>query len=1356
VTVGAPVTSTGNITYSGGSFTQSSGSTLTATGAESVIKVVADTTTLTQNLTASNNGIVAFEPRTTSRPILVKTSATSAENTNNLVMTPGELQTRVNALTLRLGNRDTTGNVTFSSNLDLTGKVSNLAIRSAGNVSAASGVSVVVANLGIDAGGTINWPGTSRNYAVVALNAASASPTFEQTSNYSVAAVDGIDPGLGQGVKFIMEGVDRTNTVDRFMAVTFNPPPVVKIQDKYGNVLASNNLSAADYTVTAAMSFNPNLSPAPSLTGDVTTRSGGTHTYTNLRVIDGTGAVSISFTVTRDSDSFSLIDAESSDTPQATAVVINYLVKAGFPSSIDISMGASTVAGETGLSPTATLKDSSGGTLASGASASAIVTVTVSTDTQRIQIESGGSAQASSGVASFPNLVVGGLIGSNYVLTFSVQYLDANDVTQTVTRDSNVFSVLPGDATALAVDTSSQTVASRATLSNIAVTVVDAYGNPAAFGTPTAIGLTVGAGVNSSPAAVPTGYSGPVNTQSNTSVATFSGLSLAGKVDSYDLTFSSGDLTPVVHTVELTHGVATNIEITGPTNAANDKDFDTDVVVSIFDADDNLVTTGPQSIQNVALTSATTLTGTREISATAGRATFTALRLIGLEGTKTIQAQVLSPSSITNTLSVQLGFGDATKLFLTTQAAGIANRTTFSTAPVITVQDSSGNTVTNYSVDIDVTGAAVGGVNGSLFGDVDIAPASGVATFTDLELRGQVGQYDLTFSSGNLTVATQRVTLNHGAAFDVVVSGPSEADNALDFGSEVSVVLRDQDQNIVTSGPDSSRSVVASNADANTVLSGTTAVSATAGRATFTNLRLTGPVGAKTVALTWGTSPTLAANLSVELSHGVATQLVLTQDAASAASRAVFGTQPIVSVRDVSGNPVSDFVGRVTVDVSRAGTSVPFALTGATGIGLSGSPTATFTGVGLFGEVGTYTLTYSSTDLASATQTIALGHGVATQLDLTTSAAGFVNRVAFGTQPSITVRDQDGNPVLDYATDVTVTATPVVLAASATITGTLSRTPSSGVATFTNLRLDGKVGQHDLTFTSASLSATTQRVTLTHGVATAVVLTGATTAANDRTFDSPVVVEIQDADANLVTTGDSANQVLTLSAVSDDLSELTLAGNTGLSVSGGTATLSSLKLTGVAGPKTLTASVSIPSLSGTRGIELGHGYATKVAISQSASEAANREAFNVQPIITVQDVSGNPVSDFVGRVSVSVSRDGTDVPFALTGSTTVERSGSPTATFTDVGLFGEVGSFTLTYGAIDDRTGLALATATQSISLTHGVAQQLKVTAPSSVRNAINVSSPILVEVQDQDGNTVLDYNSAVDLGHLRCRDQWI
>jgi hypothetical protein len=46
------------------------------------------------------------------------------------------------------------------------------------------------------------------------------------------------------------------------------------------------------------------------------------------------------------------------------------------------------------------------------------------------------------------------------------------------------------------------------------------------------------------------------------------------------------------------------------------------VVVDILDADGNVVTSGAQSTQTITLDANTTLTGTRAMSATAGRATF--------------------------------------------------------------------------------------------------------------------------------------------------------------------------------------------------------------------------------------------------------------------------------------------------------------------------------------------------------------------------------------------------------------------------------------------------------------------------------------------------------------------------------------------------------------------------------------------------------------------------------------------------------------------------------------------------------------------------------------------------------------
>ncbi|MDP4350254.1 hypothetical protein QSG17_25755, partial [Escherichia coli] len=64
---------------------------------------------------------------------------------------------------------------------------------------------------------------------------------------------------------------------------------------------------------------------------------------------------------------------------------------------------------------------------------------------------------------------------------------------------------------------------------------------------------------------------------------------------------------------------------------------------------------------------------------------------------------------------------------------------------------------------------------------------------------------------------------------------------------------------------------------------------------------------------------------------------------------------------------------------------------------------ATFSGVGISGTAGTsYTLTFASTGLTSATQSITPTVGGATQLAVTTSAAGAASGAAFTTQPVVT------------------------------------------------------------------------------------------------------------------------------------------------------------------------------------------------------------------------------------------------------------------------------------------------------------------------------------------------------------------
>jgi hypothetical protein len=138
------------------------------------------------------------------------------------------------------------------------------------------------------------------------------------------------------------------------------------------------------------------------------------------------------------------------------------------------------------------------------------------------------------------------------------------------------------------------------------------------------------------------------------------------------------------------------------------------------------------------------------------------------------------------------------------------------------------------------------------------------------------------------------------------------------------------------------------------------------------------------------------------------------------------------------------------------------------------------------------------------TAPIQLTFGAATKLSVTTVATGAVNRTAFTTQPTVTVQDVSGNAVTSFNGDVSIAVSPSGAAISGTTTRTLTGSANAG---FTGLGLNGTAGDYTLTFTSSGLTTTSQTIRLTHGVAASLSLTGATTAANDRTFGSAVVLK---------------------------------------------------------------------------------------------------------------------------------------------------------------------------------------------------------------------------------------------------------
>src|SRR6185503_15006146 len=124
---------------------------------------------------------------------------------------------------------------------------------------------------------------------------------------------------------------------------------------------------------------------------------------------------------------------------------------------------------------------------------------------------------------------------------------------------------------------------------------------------------------------------------------------------------------------------------------------------------------------------------------------------------------------------------------------------------------------------------------------------------------------------------------------------------------------------------------------------------------------------------------------------------------------------------------------------------------------------ATFTNLMITGS-GNHVLTFSITTpaLNVASNAFAVGtSGQPAQLAITTQPSGAVSGVNLTQQPVVQVRDAQG--VLVNTSTATVVAT--ITTGTGTLVGTTSVNAVNGVATFTNLRVNGS-GNHVITFSS--------------------------------------------------------------------------------------------------------------------------------------------------------------------------------------------------------------------------------------------------------------------------------------------------
>ena len=111
--------------------------------------------------------------------------------------------------------------------------------------------------------------------------------------------------------------------------------------------------------------------------------------------------------------------------------------------------------------------------------------------------------------------------------------------------------------------------------------------------------------------------------------------------------------------------------------------------------------------------------------------------------------------SATQTFTLTVTVGAALKVAVTQASVGTSPGIAFTTQPQITIQDLGGNTITSSTAVVTATVST----GGTLVGTATATASSGVATFTNLGIRGFGGTaYTITYTAAGLTTATQSVT----------------------------------------------------------------------------------------------------------------------------------------------------------------------------------------------------------------------------------------------------------------------------------------------------------------------------------------------------------------------------------------------------------------------------------------------------------------------------------------------------------------------------------------------------------------------------------------------------------------------
>ncbi|MFM6939458.1 MAG: beta strand repeat-containing protein, partial [Rhodoluna sp.] len=533
---------------------------------------------------------------------------------------------------------------------------------------------------------------------------------------------------------------------------------------------------------------------------------------------------------------------------------------------------------------------------------------------------------------------------------------------------------------------------------------------------------------------------------------------------------------------------------------------------------------------------------------------------------------------------------------------------------------------------------------------------------------------------------------------------------------------------------------------------------ASAGVATFGALTISGLV-TNTYALTYSIDMngiSVVTQPNVTISYGVFDHLtVRTQPAGGNATASLLSTQPVIELRDGSGNLVAnassttvtvtiDSVdGRVLRDASLA------RLDGASKVSANG--VVTFDQLKLYGLPGTnYALKFAVNSRFVTANPISVTHAVANHLTITQQpTGGNATGANLAGQPVVELRDLYENVVTSNSTDV-LTAR-IATTAGVSLAGNTTATFANGVATFAGLKVIALPATDytlDFTTTVASTAFTTAatsafQVTYSTPTQLAVVQqpVGATTGTQ---LATQPIVEVRDMYGNRV-----YNFVGNITAaVGGAGSTLTSASSADLSavVTDGRATFTDLALT--ATPATdyqLTFTSGSLAAANSNDVRVIPGAPVRILILNQPIGANTGAELTGQPVVKVVDSFGNTVTQDNSTVITAAISSGTGgVLTRVVSGSSVPVTATVTngvATFSHLVMRGlTTQNYKLTFTS-DPLASAESASYTVHHASVVGLAWR---TQPQVDMTGSPLTRAAVLELQDMDGNIADTDNSTV------------